>query len=150
PNAKAGAKALSPTADADLTRMIDGGYSLYIEGTITQCPPGGTCDPASEISFRWGLPAGTSFDDCAAEDGFNGFAVPAGGRAQVKPTIHGDHWFFTAITSGVEIIERRAQYIADSDLDKNGETTLDELKQVKSSVALPSPPYTLSGALGGP
>ena len=108
-----------------------------------------TCVAAPRITFRWGLPAGTSFDDCATEDGFTGFAVPEGGTAQVKPTIHGDHWFFNNITSGAEQTKRLAQYIADCDLDMNGETTRDELKQAKAADVLPSSNYNLSGALTG-
>ena len=68
PNATPGAKSLAPTSDADLAFMVENGFSVYIEGNITQCPIGGMCDPASEITFRWGLKAGTAFDDCATED----------------------------------------------------------------------------------
>lgn len=150
-NAKAGVKTLAPTADADVTMLVDNGWSLYIEGALTKadgesCAPGGdTCQPATEVAFKWGFAAGTSFDDCATEDGLTGFAVPSGGTAQVKPTIHGDHWFFSNITSGAEITQRYAQYIADSDLDHDGETTLDEMKQVKAADVFPSPKYNLSG-----
>lgn len=150
PNAAQGAKALASTIDADVTFMIEGGYSVYFEGTITKCPIGGMCDPASEVTFRWGLAAGTAFDDCATEDGITGFAVPEGGTAQVKPTIHGDHWFFNSITSGTEITERYAQYIADGDTNMDGETTLDELKAAKAADVLPPTKYNLSGALTGP
>lgn len=155
PNANAGAKTLAPTTEADLALLTDGGYSIYFEGSISKpdgqsCPPGGMCMPQSTITFRWGLPAGTSFDDCATEDGFTGFAVPVGGAVQVKPTIHGDHWFFNNVTSGVELTQRYAQYIADSDLNQDGETTVEELKQVDAADVFPSPKYNLSGALGGP
>ena len=150
PNATQGAKALAPTTDADVALMVENGFSIYIEGSITKCPLAGMCDPASEVTFRWGLSAGTAFDDCATEDGFTGFAVPEGGTAQVKPTIHGDHWFFNSITAGTELTERYAQYIADCDLNMDGETALDELKQAKASDVLPSTKYNLSGALTGP
>jgi hypothetical protein len=95
------------------------------------------------VSFKWGLKAGTSFDDCAPPQGDSGFAVPSGGTVEVKPTIHGDHWFFTNITQGVEITERRAQWIANSDLNHDGETTLAELRTIKASDVFPSPPYSL-------
>jgi hypothetical protein len=156
PNAKAGVKTLAPTADADddVELMVDNGYSLYVEGFVEKadgesCPPGGTCVPATKVSFAWGLQAGTSFDDCATEDGLVGFAIPASGTVQVKPTIHGDHWFFSNITAGAEITKRYAQYIADSDLDGNREVTLDELRQVDAAAVFPSPKYNLSGAIGG-
>jgi hypothetical protein len=158
PVATAAAKKLGDIADADMKLMVDNGYSLYFEGSIEKpdgksCKPGSTkpedCKDAKKVTFKWGFAMGTSFDDCAPVDGDSGFAVPAGGSAQVKPTIHGDHWFFANITEGAEITERYAQYIADCDLDNNGETTFDELKAVKSSDVFPSPKYKLSGGVGG-
>jgi hypothetical protein len=155
PNASKGAVPLAPTTEADATFMIDHGYSIYFEGTMTNptgrsCPPGGTCRDATSIAFRWGFPAGTSFDDCSSADGIAGFAVPSGGTIPVKPTIHGDHWFFSNFTSGVELTERRAQYLADADANGDGETTLDELRSYEAADAFPIPAYNLSGALGGP
>jgi hypothetical protein len=157
PNAKAGVETLAPTQTADVELMIEGGYSIYIEGSIEKadgqsCPRGDTtvCVPAPKVTFRWGLAAGTSFDDCATVEGVSGFAVPVGGTVPVKPTIHGDHWFFSNVTAGVELTKRYAQYIADSDLDGDGETTLEELKQVNAAEVFPSPKYSLAGALGGP
>jgi hypothetical protein len=138
PNASASAKPLAPTSDADAKLLADNGWSLYIEGSID--------DGTTTKTFRWGLAAGTAFDDCATEDGLLGFAVPSGASVQVKPTIHGDHWFFDNITAGAEITSRRAQYIVDADLDANGETTLDELKQVKAADAFPPSEYNLAGA----
>lgn len=138
PNANAEAKPLAPTTQADAQMLIDGGFSLYIEGAID--------NGSMKKTFRWGLSAGTAFDDCATEDGLLGFAVPSGGTVAVKPTIHGDHWFFSNITSGAEITKRYAQYIADADLDGDGETTLDELKQRKAVDAFPPDKYNLAGA----
>jgi len=154
PNAKTGVKALAPTSDADLALMVQNAYSVYFEGSIEKadgqsCTPGVTpksCAPATKVAFKWGFSAGASFDDCANEEGVPGFAVPAGGTVQIKPTVHGDHWFFDNITSGAEVTTRLAQYIADSDLDRNGETTLDELKRVRAADAFP-PPYNVSGTL---
>jgi hypothetical protein len=142
PNATASATPLAPTTDADAKLLADNGWSIYFEGQIEKM---GTVK-----KFRWGLPAGTSFEDCATSDGLTGFAVPASSSVQVKPTIHGDHWFFDNITSGAEITRRYAEYIAKADLDGDGETTIAELKQVKAADAFPIPPYQLAGALGGP
>jgi hypothetical protein len=155
PNAKAGVKTLAPTSEADVTFMVENGYSLYFEGKIEKtdgqsCTPGASppaCVPAPSVAFRWGFAAGTAFDDCANEEGVPGFAVPAGGTAQLKPTVHGDHWFFDNLTSGAEITKRFAQWMADCDLDHDGETTLDELQTVKAADAFPMPPYNLSGTL---
>ncbi|WP_282416687.1 hypothetical protein [Polyangium sp. 15x6] len=137
PNAKAGAKGLGDTAEADVALLVESGYSLYIAGTLDN----GT----TKKTFRWGLAAGTSYDDCATEDEIPGFAVPAGGTVPVKPTIHGDHWFFNNITAGAEVTARYAQYIADADADNDGETTLDELKQTKAADVFPPDKYSLAG-----
>jgi hypothetical protein len=155
PQAQAGVRAVAPTSAADVKLMVDNGYSLYFEGTLTK-PDGQSCKPSDPtickanptIKFRWGFAIGTSFDDCAPPQGDSGFAVPVSGAVQVKPTIHGDHWFFSDLTQGAEVTLRYAQYIADSDLDGDGETTLDELKRVKSSDVFPAPRYRLSGTVG--
>ncbi|AUX25740.1 hypothetical protein SOCEGT47_062890 [Sorangium cellulosum] len=155
PNAREGVKALPPTTDADVALMVEGGYSVFFEGVIEKeggesCPPpGDACVPAERVRFSWGLSAGTSFDDCATEDGLTGFNVPTSGTIAVKPTIHGDHWFFNNITAGVELTERYAQYIADSDRDGDGETTIEELKRVNAADVFGAE-YNLAGALGGP
>jgi hypothetical protein len=152
----ASAKSGPGLSDADRKLMIDGGYSVFVEGTMSKtdgqsCKPGTTdCVAAKEIKFKWGFAMGTSFDDCASAQGDTGFAVPSGGVVQVKPTIHGDHWFFSDLTEGAEVTNRYAQFIADADLDRNGETTIDELKAVKATDAFPTSKYKLSGGVDGP
>lgn len=155
PNAKEGVGLLPPTSEEDRAFLVDRGDSIYFEGAIEQdggqsCPPKQACRPASIITFRWGFPAGTSFDDCGTSDGNAGFAVPSGSSIQVKPTLHGDHWFFSNFTAGVELTARRAQYIADADLDGDGETTLDELRSTPAADVFAVPDYNLAGSLGGP
>jgi hypothetical protein len=154
PNASSAAKKADITSQADYAMMVSGGYSVYVEATLHK-PGGQSCRPTlptdcvarETVTVKWGVKAGTAFDDCAPPMGDAGFAVPAGGSVQVKPTIHGDHWFFTNITQGAEMTERLAQWIADADLDRNGATTLDELKMVKSSDVFKPPTYNISGAL---
>jgi hypothetical protein len=156
PNASASAVCATGISPADCDFMKTNGYSLYFEATLTN-PTGQSCLPSNpsdcvartSLTVKWGVQAGTSFDDCAPPQGDAGFAVPSGGTAQVKPTVHGDHWFFTNITQGAEVTERRAQWIVNSDLNRDGETTLAELQQVQAAQVFPSPPYNLSGALGG-
>jgi hypothetical protein len=154
PNASSSAVRAEGMAEDDYDFMVSNEYSLYVEATMTK-PDGQSCLPTSpddcvpltSLTFNWGQRAGTSFDDCAPEEGAAGFAVPSGGSVQVKPTIHGDHWFFTNITQGAEVTERHAQWIADCDTNRDGETTLEELQAVQASDVFPSPPYNLSGAI---
>lgn len=154
-NATASAAKATGLADADYNLMVQNGYSLYVKATMTK-PGGQSCRPTAPtdcvaretVTFTWGLKAGTSFDDCASTTGEAGFAVPTGGTVQVKPTIHGDHWFFTNFTQGAEITERKAQWIADADLSRDGDTTLAELKQVQASdLFTQAKGYNLSGAI---
>jgi hypothetical protein len=154
PNATASAVAAEGLDPADFDDVVMNGLTLHIAGQMTKAD-GQSCLPtdptdcvaATAIDFDWPLAVGTSYDDCAPPDGDAGFAVPTGGSVQVKPTIHGDHWYFSNITQGVEITERRAQWIADCDLDRDGATTLDELGMVQAADVFPSPTYNLSGAI---
>lgn len=135
-NAKPGAITLAPTKQTDVDFMIAGGYSVYFEGSAEK--------GSDKISFKWGFAAGTSFDDCATDDGLPGFAVPNGGTVQVKPTLHGDHQFFDNVTQGVEITKRLAEWVKTCDADTNKELTIAELKACPIAKALPTPPYDLT------
>jgi hypothetical protein len=143
------------TAQADFDLMVAGGYSIYTAGTITKtdgqsCRPTAPtdCVAATSIRFAWGFAAATAANDCGPEEGDSGFAVPSGGTAQVKLTLHGDHLFFSNMNLGVELVDRLAQWVANADLDRNGETTLDELRNVQSSDIFKAPTYNLSNAFG--
>jgi hypothetical protein len=155
PNASAQTTAAPGVSAEDLATLVDGRLSLFVAGRIEKadgqsCAPTHPtdCVPATTVRFSWPLSVGTAFDGCAPAEGDLGFAVPSGGTAQVKPTIHGDHWLFNNITQGAEITERRAQWVADADLDRDGETTLDELSDVDATdVFSPTLGYNLTGAL---
>jgi hypothetical protein len=136
PNAKPGNQGLGPTRQEDVDFMIQNGFSIYFEGSGQK---GDTT-----MTFKWGFAAGTSFSDCASPDGLAGFAVPASGTIQIKPTIHGDHEFFDNVTQGVEITTRLAQWLEICDADQNEDLTLAELKACDVTVALPEPPYDLT------
>ena len=72
---------------------------------------GSDCVAAHQIKFKWGLAGGTSYDDCGSGTGDSGFAIPSAGTTSIKPTIHGDHWFFSGIPHGsVEITNRLALF----------------------------------------
>lgn len=136
-NAKPGAKPLPPTQQSDVDFMTTAGFSVYFEGSGEK--------GADKITFKWGFRAGTSFDDCATSEGQSGFAVPSSGTVQIKPTLHGDHQFFDNVTQGVEKTARRAEWLKTCDKDANRVLTLEELKQCDVALALPTPPYDLTG-----
>jgi hypothetical protein len=135
PNARTGTQSLPPTNQTDLDLMISNGYSVYYEGTASK--------DSDTISFKWGFAAGTSFDDCATEDGIPGFAVPSGGSVQVKPTIHGDHQYFDTVTHAVEITGRRAEWVRTCNADGSSELLISELKACDPVTAMPE--HTLAG-----
>lgn len=136
-------------------------FSIYFEATLTK-PDGQSClrtggavdcVAAPEVKVVFGMSSGTSFDDCTDEDDVPGFAVPSGGTVQVKPTIHGDHWFFDNITQGAEVTTRLAQWMADADRSNPDQTsdgivTTAELKASPAGAFFPaSLGYNLSGTL---
>jgi hypothetical protein len=154
PKATSAAKKADFTAQADYDLMVQNGWSIYVEATLTK-PDGQSCLPtaptdcvaATTVHVKFGLDAATSFADCAPPQGDAGFAVPSGGSVQVKPTIHGDHWFFSNITQGAEITDRLAQWIANADLNRDGNVDLAEAGMSTAGDLFPSPPYNLSGAI---
>ncbi len=147
----------------DCAFMRENRYSVFFQATMEKADGqsclrnanGGSsnCVPSTEVQFEFGLASGTSFDDCSDEDGVPGFAVPSGGTVQVKPTIHGDHWFFDNITQGAEITERQAQWIADADRsnpsnERDGVVTTAELQASPAGAFFPSSlGYNLSGTM---
>jgi hypothetical protein len=122
------------TTTADRKLMRDGGYSLYLEGALTQtagslCLPGAgtTCAPPKIVRFAWGIPIGTQFTGCP------GFDVGADSPGEVTWTISGDRWFRTGFAADPEQSRLKGQWIADADLDRDGETTVDELRSFPAS-----------------
>jgi hypothetical protein len=137
---------LSPyTLDQDVELMVEGGYALYVEGTIEKadgmsCDPDvpSDCAPAPIVRFRWGLPHGVAYDDCVWTDQ----TVPQENVTLKFPAVS---WLQTAI--GPESPTLRAQWIADADLDRDGETTIEELEQIDAATLLSRRRgYDLSGA----
>ena len=133
---------LPPAEDSGLTEvtqtdhdiMLKNGYSIYIEGVMTSesgqsCSPedATACVPAPTISFKWGLTTAVRFADCT------GFDAPDGLDTEVVLTLPVDHWLFTSFAAEAEDAPRRAQWIADADLDNNGETTIEELQAVAAA-----------------
>jgi hypothetical protein len=135
---------------ADFDEMVANGWTYLIEGTLMNasgqsCPPGGACRDATELSFRLGVDAPARFGPCESEDGLPGVTVTEGGTT-VAITFHGDHMFFDRFPAGAEVIERRAQWLADADTDADGAITRAELEAIEAGELFPSSLYSLSGA----
>src|SRR5690606_22438376 len=80
--------------EADKQLMIQSGYSIYVEGTVTK--------DATTKSFAWGFTTNTVYDRCEAEVSgkrTEGVVVTNGGNDVVELTIHGDHFFYDDLQS---------------------------------------------------
>ena len=137
---------LATSADRDL--LVDGGTTIHVEGVITN-PDGQSCDPAepdactpaSSIAFSWSLPAVTRYTGCP------GFDVESDQTTVLMLTLPGDRWFLTGFAKDADSRQRRVQWLADADLDRDGETTLAELDQIKAeSLFRPELGYDLADA----
>lgn len=133
--------------------MVAGDWTYLIEGAIERadgqsCPPAGlasvggatpngntnaagdACFDNPSVAFRFGLTAETAFGPCEVDE-MPGFAVTEGATTTVSMTIHGDHVFFNGFPEGGEGgVMRLAQWLADCDLDLDGEVTRAELEQI--------------------
>ena len=148
--------AAGATYGVDATQRREGGYS---------CPPahramtgdaepleltnerGEPCFSNPEVRYRWEVPVRARFGPCGIDD-VPGFAIGEGGASTVAATIHGDHLYFNGFPEGAEGgVTRRAQWIADADLDLDGEVTRAELEALApSDMAEIDERYTLGGA----
>jgi hypothetical protein len=137
---------LSPYAtDDDVELMAKGGFSVYIEGTLEKadgrsCQPGTSdCVDRPTVQFRWGIPAGFAYQDCAADEGDTNQSITL-----TFPALHWLRADFDPDDDGGLLL---AQWIANADLDRDGETTLAELEQVPAaSLFTGRRGYELSGA----
>lgn len=123
---------IEPTTAEDLELMTKGGYSIYIEGSITR-KDGKTCfgdaprlcTPAPEIEFAWGFPLDLTIAGCPELD------LEADAQVPQTLSMSGERWLWTDFRSDAQTVgggaTLRAQWIANADLDRNGETTVDEL-----------------------
>jgi len=117
--ANAESKLLGSTTQADHDTMVAQGLSLWVQGTLEK--------DGKTLRFDWPFTGETRAGACGSEGGQAGFAATAGGTTSIKPTIHGDHWFFTN-SPHTTVPLRRAQWIADCDDNDDDEVTLDELR----------------------
>lgn len=137
-------------SDDDARAMRDNGWTYLVEGMLERsdgvsCPPDADCRAAPRLAFRFGARVESTFGPCQAEDGLPGASVTEGGAA-VAITLHGDHVFFDRFPSGAEVIHRRAQWLANADLDGDDAITEDELARFDAAEAFPLEHYHLAGA----
>jgi hypothetical protein len=157
-------------AKEDFERLVDEDLTYWIRGLLSKedgrsCPPpdlaapagrpsvgegwaGEPCYAALSVSFEFVVNAETAYSKCQI-DGVPGVAVTASGTSSAALTIHGDHAFFGGFPQGNEgSIQRRAQWLADCDLDLDGHVTDDELAQIPWTALSEASPerYPLSGS----
>lgn len=159
-------------SEADFAELRDNDWTYLIQGQATRsdgqaCPPmarttppggatsvgmdtdGNPCYPQPSVSFRFGVNAVTTFNECES-DGVVGVAIPDGTTGTVAATIHGDHMFFNGFPEGSEGgVMRLAQWMADSDLNLDGQVVRDELEGLAvADLAVVDERYELTGTEG--
>lgn len=159
-------------SEADFSELRDNDWTYLIQGQATKtdgraCPPmaranppagatsvgmdtdGNPCYSQPSVSFRFGVSAATTFNECES-DGVVGVAVPDGTTGTVAATIHGDHMFFNGFPEGEEGgVMRLAQWMADSDLNLDGQLGRDELEGLSvADLAVIDERYELTGTEG--
>jgi hypothetical protein len=83
----ASTRAVGAVADADLRRMMDGGFNYWIEGSATRA--------GETVRFSWGLSSPTLNDDCInSADDSPGVVVRNNAAAAYQITLHLDHLFY--------------------------------------------------------
>jgi hypothetical protein len=155
PGAGDGATRHTSVSQADFDEMEGADATYLIEGTLSKsdgrsCPPpslampgstassgsndaGHACYPNSAVSFRFLAGAETVFGPCEV-DGIPGFSIADGSTQTVAATLHGDHIAFNGFPEGDEGgIIRLAQWLADCDLNLDGEVTREELQAIAPS-----------------
>jgi hypothetical protein len=155
PNASADTPAAEGTAAADRELLASNGWSLYVAGEISKqdgqsCIAGDPedCAPASASASPGASPAGTRFADCAPRPAAPASRSPPAAPRRSSPPSTATTGSSPTSPRAPRSRERRAQWIADADLDRDGETTLAELKMVPGrQAAFPAElGYNLSGA----
>ncbi len=148
PIANERAELVEQVTEDDRAFLVKNSLNLRIRGTMTN-PSGQSCNltglkdcaPAPTIRFDWSLSVPTRFSSC------DGFTLSDSESTELIITLPGDHWFLTSFAAEAERSHRRAQWIADADLDRDGVTTLDELRNIKAAALFtPELGYDLASA----
>lgn len=153
----------------DFERVVDEDLSYLIAGTLTQpgavsCPPpaladvgdaavdsqsdaGVDCYQNEAIAFEFAVSVETVMGPCEI-DGKTGVAITTNKKETAALTIHGDHPFFNGFPEGEETsVTRRAQWLADCDLNVDGQVTREELEAIAPSDLAQMNGVNLGGAL---
>lgn len=168
PGAAHGAERHESVEKDDFDQMVDEDWTYLIEGILMKedgesCPPadlaepgdkepngnesgGNDCYDAPSVKFAFGVTAETTYGPCQVDD-VPGVSVPSGGTQTVAATIHGDHIFFNGFPEGDEGgVTRQAQWLADCDLDLDGEVTAEELEAITPAQLPTMANYQFGGA----
>ncbi len=139
PAAAAGARSLAGLGDADLTKMIENGWTHWIEGTVQA--------DSGPVRFTLQSAAPTLFDQCGI-NGKLGLVAVADGTQSSNITIHGDHLWFNSFPTGDEgTVERRAAWMVAVDKDHDGNVTPQDLASVSATEVFTTQlGYRLDGA----
>jgi hypothetical protein len=122
--------------DADLTMMVDEGYSIYVQGSAHK-------DDVTK-TFHWGFTTATQYEDCHhEEDGKDtlGVVVTNGSTDTSELTTHGDHFYYDRlqaspdpeIKTSLRFDEKAAADDAPNG-NADGEITLTELSKLPIDV----------------
>ncbi len=170
PGAGDGSMREESVTQADYDQMVAEDWTYFVDATISNpsgqsCPPadlaevgdatpngatnarGEACYDNPSIRFQWGVAAETTFGPCEIDE-VPGFVVTEGGSQTVAISIHGDHLFFNGFPEGEEGgVTRLAQWLADSDLNLDGEVTREELEAIApADLAELDDRYSLGGS----
>ncbi len=117
--------------EADRKLMVDGGYSVYFEGSATRTTTSGA---TLTKTFHLGFPLATKYHGCqqAEESGHAilGIVVTNGGTDVSELTTHGDHPYYDRLKASPDPAVKTSLRFAEkaaADTDGDGEITQAEL-----------------------
>ncbi len=138
---------------ADLTMMVDNGYSFYAEGTATKPDPADATKTITK-TFHWGFKTQTKYQDChaAEENGISteGVVITDNQTDVSELTTHGDHLYYDSLQSGDNAKPTLLRFDEKAAADDaplgngDGEVTLQELCKSQIDPAV----YNTSGLPG--
>jgi hypothetical protein len=124
-------------SEADKQLMLDGGYSLYVQGTASKADV--------EKRFAWGFAIGTRYQRCHSEqDGKDqlGVVVSNNSQLELQLTTHGDHLFYDRLQASPNpaiVTSLRFDSLAEADADGDANITMEELNDASLDIRLYDP-----------